>query len=120
MSLQFEIVQGGSTVPAGIFKMAFQTVEPTSHDEFGPGLKFCFEVIDGEHAGEQATRITSDKPSPKNSAGRMITGIVGRSISPGENIDLAFYVGKKYLVQVEDAKGGGTRIATVMPTESTN
>ena len=118
MSLQFEIAQGGSTVPAGIFKVKFQNVEPSNHDEYGPGLKFVFEVTDGEHDGEQATRITSDRPMPKNAAGKMIAGIIGRSLTPNEHIDLEPYVGKTYLGQVEETKNGGTRVASVMPTET--
>ena len=119
MSLQFEIGQSGGP-PAGIYRAKFQDVEPTEHDEFGDGLKFVFEVVQGDHAGEAATRITSPKPTPKNAAGRMIAGITGKSIAAGEKLDLAPFVGKSYLLQVAETKNGATRIETVMPAEGTN
>ncbi len=117
MSLTFEI-KAGAGVPAGFYKARFKEVEQTEHDEYGAGLKFVFEVVDGEQKGGAATRITSPSPTPKNAAGRMIAGITGTSLVPGAKIDLAPFVGKLYLVQVENvASGNGTRISTVMPSE---
>jgi hypothetical protein len=113
--LQFAIKAGGGP-PAGFYKATFRTVEETSHEEFGPGLKFVFEVSEGDHKSELATRITSAEPTPKNAAGRMISGISGETLAPEKNVDLAPFVGKEYLLQVEDTKNGnGTRISTVMP-----
>jgi hypothetical protein len=118
MELQFEIKQGGGP-PPGFYKTRFVTIEPTQHEEFGTGLKFVFEVIDGEHAGEQATRITSAQPTTKNAAGRMISGITGEALAPGKRVDLAGFVGKEYLAQVEATpNGSGSRITNVMPNWS--
>jgi hypothetical protein len=115
MDLQFEIRQGGGP-PPGFYKTKFVTVETTEHAEFGAGLKFVFEVIDGDHKGEQATRITSSLPTPKNAAGRMISGISGETLTAGRRVDLAPFVGREYLTQVEATpNGNGSRIATVMP-----
>jgi hypothetical protein len=113
--LQFEVKAGGGP-PAGFYKAKFLNVEATEHEEFGSGLKFVFEVADGDHKGEQATRITSDSPTPKNAAGRMLSGISGEALAPGKNVDLTPFVGREYLLQIEDTKNGnGTRISTVMP-----
>lgn len=118
MTMQFEVKAGGG-VPAGIYKASFLTVEETQHEEYGNGSKFVFEVVEGDHKGEQATRITNSEPTPKNAAGRMIAGITGEPLTPGSKIDLAPFVGRQYLLQVEDCKSGqGTRIATVMPAWS--
>ena len=115
MSLTFEI-KAGSGVPAGFYRAKFETVEETLHDEYGAGLKFVFKVVDGEQKDGMATRITSPAPTPKNAAGRMIAGITGTALVPGAKIDLAPYVGKTYLLQVEAvANGNGTRIGTIMP-----
>jgi len=76
-------------------------------------------VRDGEHKGEQATRITSNSPTPKNAAGRMLSGITGETLAPGKRVDLDPFVGREYLLQVEaTANGAGTRISTVMPAWS--
>ena len=58
---------------------------------------------------------TSPRPTPKNAAGRMISGITGQSIAAGQKLGLAPFVGKGYLLQVAEAKGGATRVETVMP-----
>ena len=60
-SLQFEVKAGGGP-PAGFYRGKFLTVETTEHEEYGQGLKFVFEVSDGDHKNEQATRITSAIP----------------------------------------------------------
>ena len=116
--LQFEVKAGGGP-PAGFYRAKFLTVETTEHEEFGTGLKFVFEVSDGDHKGEQATRITSSTPTPKNAAGRMLSGISGETLAPGKSVDLAPFVGKEYLLQVENtANGNGARISTCMPNWS--
>ena len=113
--LTFEVKAGGGP-PAGFYKGNFLNVESTEHKEFGEGLKFVFEIAEGDHKGEQATRITSASPTPKNAAGRMIAGITGESLTAGMNVDLTPFVGKPYLLQVEEtANGNGTRISTCMP-----
>jgi len=118
MNMQFEVKAGGGP-PAGFYRAKFLAVEPTEHEEYGQSVKVVFEVSDGEHKGEQATRTTSASPTPKNAAGRMLAGITGLSLTPGAKIDLAAFVGKEYLLQVEaTADGAGTRIATVMPAWS--
>jgi hypothetical protein len=115
MSLTFE-VSAGAGVPAGFYKAVFENVEQTTHDEYGDGLKFVWKVIDGPQTGGLATRITSPKLSPKNAAGRMIAGISGKSLVPGEKIDLTPFVGRTCLLQVEAvANGNGSRVSSVIP-----
>ena len=118
MSLQFQIEAGGSTVPAGAFRATFVDVEPTEHEEFGAGLRFIFKVVGGGHYGEDATRITSDRPTPKNAAGRMIAGITGSGLTPGMQVDLVSHVGKEFLIQVEETKNGSTRIGAVIRADA--
>jgi hypothetical protein len=86
----------------GVYKAKFFGVEKTEHDKYGAGLKFVFEITSGDHAGEQATRITGPTPTPKNACGRMIAGVSGETLKPGVRIDLAPYVGEIYMVQVEE------------------
>jgi hypothetical protein len=116
--LQFEVKAGGGP-PAGFYRGNFLAVETTVHEEYGQGLKFVFEISDGDHKGELATRITSNTPTPKNAAGRMIAGLTGETLTPGKTVDLTPFVGKEYLLQVENtANGNGTRISSVMPNWS--
>jgi hypothetical protein len=116
MALQFEIGQSGGP-PPGIYRAVFKDVEKTGHDEYGDRLNWLFEVETGDHAGETASRITGPKPTPKNAAGRMISGITGQSLAAGRKLDLVRFVGKTYLLQVAETKNGATRVETVMPAE---
>ena len=121
MTMQFEVGAGGSTVPEGFYKGTFSVAEETEHEEYGAGCKWIFEVTEGEHKGEQATRITSPDPTLKNACGRVIAGIMGESLKIGAKVDLESFVGREYLLQVEAApKGEGTRISTVMPNWKDN
>lgn len=113
MSMQFEVAQGGGP-PVGVYKAKFVGVEETTHDEYGAGLKFVFDIIAGDHAGEQATRITQPKPTPKNACGRMLAGISGETLKPGVTIDLAPHVGETFMIQVEETKNDSTRIGTII------
>ena len=45
-TLQFE-VKPAAGVPAGFYRANFVSVEPMEHEEYGPGLKFVFEVVEG-------------------------------------------------------------------------
>jgi hypothetical protein len=119
MSLKFE-VKAGAGVPAGHYRAKFVDVEQTTHDEYGDGLKFVWEVVDGDQRGGLATRITSPNPTPKNAAGRMIAGITGTSLTPGCRVDLEPHVGRIYLLQVSTvANGNGTRVEAVIPELAT-
>jgi hypothetical protein len=119
MSLSFQVSAGGSTVPVGMYKAIFVSVEETPpHAEFGKGCRFSFKVVGGEHDGEEASVICGmEKPaSPKNRLGRILGGLVGKPVAPGETITLDQCVGKTFLIQVEQAPSGtGTRVGTVMP-----
>jgi len=116
MTMQFEVAQGGGP-PAGVYRAKFVEVEETEHDEYGKGKKFVFEVVSGEHAGEQATRITGPTPTPKNACGRMLAGISGETLKPGITIDLAPHVGETYMLQVEETKNDATRIGTIIKAD---
>lgn len=117
--LQFQVTAGGSSVPAGMYRGPFLGVEETEpHAEYGRGCRFKFKVQGGEHDGEEASVICGiEKPaSPKNRLGRVLGGIVGKPVEPGQVIDVTPFVGKTYLFQVEAApNGNGTRISTIMP-----
>jgi hypothetical protein len=120
MVMSFAVSAGGSTVPVGMYKAIFAGVEDTPpHAEYGRGVRFKFKVVGGEHDAEEATVICGiEKPaSPKNRLGRVLGGIVGKPVAIGETITVDQYIGKTYLIQVEQAPGGNgsTRVGTIMP-----
>jgi hypothetical protein len=104
-------------VPVGNYVAKFVGVETNTHPEHGEGLEWLFEVVKGPHAGSKTSRTTGMVPSGKNACGRILGGMTGGAISPGVEVDLNRFVGKKFLVMVENnSTNTGTRLGTVMPS----
>jgi hypothetical protein len=112
MSIILKVSAGG--VPAGSYLARFAAVETTSN-EFGEGLKWVFEVTNGPSKGAKTSRITSQSPTLKNSCGKMLAGITGRTLAPEESVDIDAFLGKTYLVVVVLTDSGATRIDSVSP-----
>lgn len=112
---EIEIGFGGGP-PPGAYRATFEGVKRTEHPEYGPGLRFEFKVLDGPQAGAIAARTTSAKPSPTNSAGKLIASITGAALVGGQKASLSASVGKTYLVVVETGTNGkGSKVANVVP-----
>jgi hypothetical protein len=45
----------------------------------------------------------------------MLSGLVGRALKEGEQINLDDFVGKLYLIIVAAGPGGGTRVEAISP-----
>ena len=57
----------------------------------------------------KVSRITQEIPKATNSAGRILGGVLGRPFQQGESVDLAPFVGKKYLITVAQTPEGALR-----------
>jgi hypothetical protein len=101
--------------PPGSYRARFVGVEQTNHIEFGPGLRFVFEILSGPHAGLRASRVTPAAPTLTNAAGRMLSGLAGRPLRADEAVDADAFVGREYLLTVEQTMTGATRVATAVP-----
>ncbi len=112
MSIILKVSSGG--VPAGSYLAKFIGMEPTNN-EFGDGLRWQFEVANGPLKGAKTSRITSQSPTPKNACGKMLSGITGKTLTPGEDVNLDAHIGKTFLVVVINTESGGTRIDSVSP-----
>jgi hypothetical protein len=109
---------GSGGVPAGNYVGTFSGIEPQPENRekgYGAGLKWRFQIEAGPQAGQTAARITGTAPTPKNSCGKMLSGLLGRALKEGENIDLNSFVGKKFMLIVGAGQGGGTRVEVVVP-----
>ena len=96
--------------PAGIHRARFNGAEATTHAEYGDGLKFEFEITEGEHKGMRACRYTSADPTPRNAAGRMMADLLGQKPENGLSVDLDDCVGQEYMIVVREGEGGRTRV----------
>jgi hypothetical protein len=102
--------------PVGTYPARFLGVEDTSHDEYGPGVAWKFEILDGPSKGKEVSRVTSPQPTEKNTAGKMIRALTGGRLARGSTVDVDQYIGQKYTIVVaENSTGTSTRVDSVMP-----
>jgi hypothetical protein len=112
----FTVTSGG--VPAGNYTGSFVGVEPAppnTEKGYGPGVRWKFRIDAGPHSGQTTSRITGPEPSPLNACGKMLAGLAGRPIQPGDQIDPEQYLHKRYMIVVAASQGGGTRVDTIIP-----
>ena len=65
------VVSSGEGVPAGSYLANVTGVEPVNN-EYGDGLRWQFQVVNGQHKGSKTSRTTQTKPSPKNGCGKVL------------------------------------------------
>lgn len=108
--MKLTVSAGG--VPVGSYLGRFVGVEATTND-YGDGLTWRWEIIGGPHAGHKVSRITTTTPTTKNACGKILSGLIGRALTAGEQFDVASCVGKTYLLCVTEGERGGTRVESV-------
>lgn len=117
-----EFTMGAGQVPAGSFVATFVGVEQTPGDQakgYGPGLKWKFQIQQGPESGKIASRTTGTSPTHANACGKMLLGVLGRTLGQGEKANIANYVGRKYLIVVAPSgANGATRIEAVTQMEN--
>ncbi len=65
-----------------------------------PGMTWDFEIVEGEHTGKKADKLTGRTPTPKSGCGKFLAAITDRVLKDGDEIDLAVYHGKLYRITV--------------------
>lgn len=108
--LDFTVSAGG--VPPGSYVAKFVDAESITND-IGDGVSWTWEILKGQFAGYIVGRITQRNPTLKNACGKVIVGLLGKPLTPGENLNLADCVGKTYLVVVAQTERGSCRVESV-------
>jgi hypothetical protein len=109
-------VADSSGPPPGIYRAEFLGVVKTTHEQYGDGARFDWRIIGGEHDGRTTSRTCKPIPTAKNNTGKLMAGLLGGSMKPGETVSLASCIGKHYTVVVGLAQNGETtRVESVMP-----
>jgi len=107
------ITVGAAGLPAGEYEATFQgwsDVPPNDRLGYGPAIRLVWQLANGQ----LATRFCTNTPTAGNITGRLIQGLIGRPLVPGEAIDLNACVGRKYRIRTEQlSKGEGSRVAAV-------
>jgi hypothetical protein len=82
----------------------------------GKAYLWKFEVLEGEETGKGISDFSDANyaPSTKNKSGRWLAAIAKKPLKAKLQVDPDLYVGKRYMVIVEDAPSGGgkTKIVT--------
>jgi hypothetical protein len=110
------VSEGG--VPPGTYSATFVGTEPQPENKergFPPGLRWRFKISAGPLAGQIASRVTGPAPSPKNGCGKMLSGLLGRQLTPQEQVDPEKLVGQPCSIVVAPGQMGGTRVEAVVP-----
>lgn len=114
-----KVSSGG--VPVGNYTGSFAGVEPAAENKekgYGAGLRWKYTIDSGPYQGQTASRITGPTPTPKNVCGKMLSGLLGRALAEGEQIDPDQFVGKRFMIVVAAGQSGGTRVEAVVPIPS--
>ncbi len=114
-AITFTMGSGG--VPAGHYNVEFLGCEPfeSGNQEYGPGFLFKFKVLGGTHDGEETSRITGAKCSPKSALGKLLSAMSGGKLATGAVVNPSDYIGKRFMAIVEETDSGSTRVGSVIP-----
>ena len=105
-----------NVLPLGQYLCEFTGAEECENELYGPGWKWTFEVIAGEHEGRKALRVTGNEPSPRNVCGRFLAALAGKTPQDGLDLDTDNFIGRTYHVMIESCgNGDSTRIASFVP-----
>jgi hypothetical protein len=88
--------------------------------QYGPAARLTFDV-DGREVSRvfKAECPNKAKCTNRNAAGRMVAGILGRQMEPGESVDLQPFINKPFLITVEHPSGFKVRVADNPPPSPT-
>ena len=103
-------VSGG--VPEGSYLAKFVKVEPTTNN-LGDCLKWTWQITSGPCAGQTPSCISGNSPTPKNKCGKILSGMTGKSLNTGEELDTSSLIGQTFLIVIGKGDNGGTFVDSV-------
>jgi hypothetical protein len=103
-------------VPPGMYLAEFAGVENKTLQDGSLRWRWAWRITTGPLAGQYATALTHQNISPATHAGRLIEGLLGGPLKPGDDVKALVdaCVGKPYLVSIQKGpKGGKAAVQTV-------
>jgi len=112
--MEFTMQSGG--LPVGSYRAEFVGAEAYREnvERFGEGVSLKWRVLDGEHAGGEATRICSAKMTQKTALGKFAVAVKGSAIATDERFSFAHYIGVQGSLLVESTDNGGSRVSVFL------
>ena len=113
-----KLTLSSGSVPPNSYHAKFVGVEAVEANQYGPGLRWIFEITAGPHSGSRVSRMTGAVPTLKNGCGKLLMALSGKN-TVGETVDLTAFVGKPYLIIVVQRPEGGTSLDNVCSLPAT-
>ena len=100
-------------VRPGTYHGFFSDAAPTSHDDYGPGIRWDFQIDEGTCAGATVSRTTKDIASPANTCGKFWQMVSGLDFEAAAQCDTEEWTGATGTIEVEQSPSGDSvRVAT--------
>ena len=111
-----KLIMGSGGIPPGAYSLELMAIEKWTEnsEKYGDGVIFRFKVIGGDHDGEETSRITGSKLTPKSSLKKIAVGLKGSDIEAGEKVDFQEFIGRRYMGVVQETDSGSTRVETLL------
>ena len=103
-----------NSLPPGAYAVEFDGIEEINSEAYGPGWRWKFVVVSGRLRDRECSRITGDKPTMKNAAGRFLAALAGVMPRDDLEVDTDAYLGQRYTAMVQPtADGTSTRVESI-------
>jgi len=79
-------------------------------------FRFVFELTGPERSGRRVSVLTSQRLTPGAKLTGLVSGLLGRELSDGDEIDLVTFVGQTFQVMVEATEKQGRTYYNVAKT----
>jgi hypothetical protein len=97
-------------VPPGSYRATFEGVEETTHEKYGEGLLWTWEITKGPYRGQKVMRTTKPEATAKNSTGKFLQMLTGLSLEKSANVDVDTFEGVDCHVIVNYGESGTSRV----------
>ena len=89
---------------------ARQAAAETTHEKWGAGLTWSWEILEGRWAGQIIFRTTKPTGTKANSCGKFLLKMTGLSLAEAKHKDLDDYIGVECVITVEETESGSARV----------
>ena len=105
-------------IPIGSYEAQFENVSEQSLSDGSIKWRWSWRITSGAFTGKEATALTEQTINANTHAGRLVAGLLGRSLVDGENVKASIdaCVGENYLIKIElGPQGGKAAVRVVQP-----